>query len=242
MSRVGRARVALGPRATEDVTLGVAAAVAVASPQMFRLRLRLLSSCSLVWLAAAPACGDDSGGDDGNASVGSSGAMTSGLTSSSGTTPGSDTSADPSTDGSTDAGPGSTSGNDSSDGGMATDSGGSSGGSDTGGGSSSGGQAAITYADIQAELENAGQMFGNYESCTDGASCHQNPARNVHIVPNPDPAQLMTNWSNIVDVPQGVVPWVTPADDTAQMLNEVPIPADVRARWLAWIQDGAPFE
>ena len=216
---------------------------------MVDLSFRWLSrSFTLALVVAASACGDDgSSGDDDNASAGSSGAPTSGPGSSSGMPPGGSSSTGPGsgTGGSTDGGPGSSSGNDSTDGGMATDSGGSDtggGGSDSGSGSGSGGRAAITYADIQLELENANGAFGNYESCTDGASCHQNPARNVHIVPNPTPAQLMTNWSNIVNVPQGVVPWVTPADDTAQMLNEVPIPADVRARWLEWIQNGAPFE
>lgn len=205
---------------------------------------RVTASSTFALLLSAPACGDDSGGDDdGNSSVGSSGDPSSGPGSSSGQPPaGSTSTANPTTGDSSDGGPATTSGNDSS-GGMATDStGGSSGGSDSGGGSSSGGKAGITYAEIQLELENQAQMFGNYESCTDGASCHQNPARNVHIVPNPDPGQLMQNWMNVVNVPGGVTPWVTPLDDTAQMLNEVPIPADVRARWLEWIQDGAPFQ
>ena len=50
----------------------------------------------------------------------------------------------------------------------------------------------------------------------------------------------MRNYQSILNAPG--TPWVTPLDDSAQMLNEVPIPDDVRARWLAWIQAGAPFE
>ncbi|MCH9683964.1 MAG: hypothetical protein K0V04_21200, partial [Deltaproteobacteria bacterium] len=123
--------------------------------------------------------------------------------------------------------------------------GGSSGAADSssgGNGSSSGGMAAIPYAQIQLELENANGEYGPYPSCTNGASCHSNPARNVHIIPNPTPEEMMDNWLAIVNVPQGVTPWVTPLDGTAQMLNEVPVPDDVRARWLEWIQAGAPFE
>lgn len=198
----------------------------------------------------AGACGDDGGGDDGNSTAGSSGSQSSGPgTTSSGPPPGGSTStANPATSDSSDGGPASTGMNDST-GAMATDSGGASGtdsggasGTDTGAGSSSGGRAAITFADMQAELQNEAMAFGNYESCTTGASCHANPARNVQIVPNPDPAQLMQNWTNIVNVPPGVTPWVTPLDQTAGILNEVPLPADVNARWLQWVQDGAPFD
>lgn len=125
-----------------------------------------------------------------------------------------------------------------------------SGGSETGssssgdrgtGSDSSTGEAGMTFADIQIDLENMNGAQGDYPSCIDGGgACHANPARNVVLISNPDAAELMQNYENILNAPG--VPWVTPQDDTAQMLNEVPIPKDVRARWLAWIQAGAPFD
>ncbi len=104
----------------------------------------------------------------------------------------------------------------------------------------SAGSDVVGFAEIQVDLENMGGAVGNYASCTDGVPCHNNPDRNVHIVSDPSPAQLLQNWENIVNAPG--TPWITPLDDSAQMLNEVPIPDDVRARWLTWIQAGAPFE
>ena len=140
--------------------------------------------------------------------------------------------------GSTTDAPGTTSGDAAS---SSSDGGGSSTAADeTSDGSSSGSGAAITFAEIQIDLENMGGVQGAYPSCIDGASCHNNPDRNVVLVANPTPMQLMQNYQNIIDAPG--VPWVTPMDDTAQMLNEVAIPDDIRARWLEWIQDGAPFE
>lgn len=98
----------------------------------------------------------------------------------------------------------------------------------------------VSFADIQVDLENMDGAQGEYPSCIDGGPCHNNPDRNVVLVANPTPEQLMQNYQNILDAPG--TPWVTPMDDTAQMLNEVPIPDDVRARWLAWIEAGAPFD
>jgi hypothetical protein len=108
------------------------------------------------------------------------------------------------------------------------------------GSSTSGAAAVIGFAEIQADLENVDGAQGSYPSCIDGVPCHNNPDRNVVLVADPTPQQLMQNYQNILDAPG--VPWVTPLDDSAQMLNEVPVPDDVRARWLAWIQAGAPFE
>lgn len=107
-------------------------------------------------------------------------------------------------------------------------------------GSSTGNEAVVSFADIQIDLENVDGAQGAFPSCIDGVPCHNNPDRNVVLVANPTPEQLMQNYQNILDAPG--TPWVTPLDDSAQMLNEVPIPDDVRARWLAWIQAGAPFE
>lgn len=107
-------------------------------------------------------------------------------------------------------------------------------------GSSTGDDAVVSFADIQVDLENVDGAQGAFPSCIDGVPCHNNPDRNVVLVANPTPEQLMQNYQNILDAPG--TPWVTPLDDSAQMLNEVPIPDDVRARWLAWIQAGAPFE
>ncbi|MEM7160111.1 MAG: hypothetical protein AAF799_45155 [Myxococcota bacterium] len=170
-------------------------------------------------------CGDDGGGDSTSSSTGAAGSTSEAM----GTT---------STAGSTTDTPDTTTGvgeSSSSEGGDITGADESEGGSD-----SSGSGAAITFAEIQTDLENMGGVQGAYPSCIDGASCHNNPDRNVVLVANPTPAQLMQNYQNILDAPG--VPWVTPLDDTAQMLNEVAIPDDVRARWLEWIVDGAPFE
>ncbi len=129
----------------------------------------------------------------------------------------------------------------SSSGGEDASSSGSTGSLDeTGGSSSSGGASVVGFAEIQVDLENMDGAQGAYPSCIDGAPCHNNPERNVVLVADPTPEQLMQNYQNIINAP--AVPWVTPMDDTAQMLNEVPIPEDVRARWLAWIEAGAPFE
>lgn len=110
---------------------------------------------------------------------------------------------------------------------------------DTGEGTA--GPVGLDYAQIQLELENVGGKYGAYPSCTAGGPCHSNPDRNIHIVEDPSPAEMMQNWVNITNVPAGVTPWVTPLDDTAQMLLEVPVPDDVRARWLKWIEAGAPY-
>lgn len=119
------------------------------------------------------------------------------------------------------------------------DGGGLDSGAGDGGGSDAGapdaGLEAIGFATIQADLE--------AEGCTGtGGACHESAARNVLIVLDPDPTELRANWDRIVNVGPGVTPWVTPRDDSAQMLNEVAIPADVRARWLEWIVLGAPFD
>ena len=100
----------------------------------------------------------------------------------------------------------------------------------------------VGFSEIQLDLENKDGSRGNYQSCTDGTMCHQNPARHVVIVASPTDQELHDNWDHIVHVPAGDPPWVTPADETARMLTEVPIPDDVRARWLAWIKAGAPFD
>ncbi|HBQ18811.1 MAG TPA: hypothetical protein DEF51_49360 [Myxococcales bacterium] len=73
-------------------------------------------------------------------------------------------------------------------------------------------------------------------------ACHEFAVRNVLIVLDPDATELRANWDRIVNVGPGVTPWVTPRDDSAQMLSEIAIPADVRARWLEWIVLGAPFD
>jgi hypothetical protein len=115
----------------------------------------------------------------------------------------------------------------------------------SGGGGSAGQISAVAvvgFSEIELDLENKDSSRGTEPSCTDGSMCHSNPARHVVIVPNPTPDQLRENWQHIVNVPTGDPPWVTPPDETAQMLNEVPIPDDMRARWLAWIEAGAPFD
>lgn len=178
-------------------------------------------------LAVLGLVGCDGGGGDASGTVGSTGGTT--------TTGGQDeTSVGV---GTTDA-PVSTTANESSS---------STGGSSTGGttgdpGSSSTGDldGVVGFAEIQVDLQNARGAQGSYPSCIDGVPCHNNPDRNVVLVADPTPEQLMRNYQNILDAPG--TPWVTPLDDSAQMLNEVPIPDDVRARWLAWIEAGAPFE
>ncbi|MCR9164172.1 MAG: hypothetical protein ACE37F_24575 [Nannocystaceae bacterium] len=171
---------------------------------------------------------DDEGGDD--ASSSSTGA---GSTGAEGSTGSSSSTTDATT---TEAGSSST-GEAGSTGGGST---GGSTGADESGSSSTGAEAVVSFADIQVDLENVRGGQGDYPSCIDGGPCHNNPQRNVVLVADPTPEQLMANYQAIVNAP--ATPWVTPMDDTAQMLNEVPIPADVRARWLAWIQAGAPFE
>lgn len=175
-------------------------------------------------------CGDDEGaagtsGTTGQGSTSEAGGSTSGE--------GSTTDVDPSTtaaatSSSTSGAPTSTGGSETAD------------GSSSESGSSTGGETAIGFAEIQVDLENMAGAQGAYPSCIDGVPCHNNPDRNVVLVANPTPEQLMQNYQSILDAPG--TPWVTPLDDSAQMLNEVSIPDDIRARWLAWIQAGAPFE
>lgn len=175
-------------------------------------------------------CDDEEGGAGSSGSTGVAGSTSQG--SSSNTTAASSSGGGSST---------STTGGTSSTGNVETsssDSGDSSGSSE--GGSSTGAGSAIGFAEIQVDLENMGGAQGAFPSCIDGVPCHNNPDRNVVLVANPTPAELMQNYQNILDAPG--TPWVTPLDDSAQMLNEVSIPDDVRARWLGWIQAGAPFE
>lgn len=179
-------------------------------------------------------CDDDGGDDASSSSTGAAGSTSEamGSTSAAGSTT--------DTPGVTTDEPGSSS---SGGGGSTSDgtTGGSTGADESGEGSSStGADAVVSFADIQVDLENMGGAQGEYPSCIDGGPCHNNPDRNVVLVADPTPEQLMQNYQNILDAPG--TPWVTPMDDTAQMLNEVPIPEDIRARWLAWIEAGAPFE
>ena len=177
---------------------------------------------------------DDEGGDGGSSSsTGAAGSSTGAMGSSSG---GGSTTDNP--DGSTtdEAGSSSTGGGGSTSDGTT---GGSTGADESGGSDSTGADAVVSFAEIQVDLENMGGAQGEYPSCIDGGPCHNNPDRNVVLVADPTPEQLMQNYQNILDAPG--TPWVTPMDDTAQMLNEVPIPEDIRAKWLAWIEAGAPF-
>ena len=195
-----------------------------------------MRSLLIVAMFGVCGCGDDDGelASSSSSSSGpietSSGAIA-GSTSEAGSTGVVSTTTDAEGSSTSSASKGSTSSTGSED-----DSGGSSEGSSEG---SSGGAAVVGFAEIQVDLENMGGAQGQYPSCIDGAPCHNNPARNVVLVANPTPEQLMQNYQNIIDAPG--VPWVTTLDDTAQMLNEVPIPDDVRARWLAWIEAGAPY-
>ncbi|MEM9072479.1 MAG: hypothetical protein AAGE52_28490 [Myxococcota bacterium] len=95
------------------------------------------------------------------------------------------------------------------------------------------GGATVGFVVIQEDLDN--------EGCTT-ASCHASDARNVLILPGATGDNLRANWERITNVDDGVTPWVLPPDDRAQMLREVPVPDEVRSRWLSWIEDGAPFE
>ncbi len=178
-------------------------------------------------------CDDDGGDDASSSSTGVAGSTSEAMGSTS-------------TGGSTTDNPDTTTGeagSSSSEGGGSTSdgtTGGSTGADESGGSSSTGKGAVVSFADIQVDLENMGGAQGQYPSCIDGGPCHNNPDRNVVLVADPTPEQLMQNYQNILDAPG--TPWVTPMDETAQMLNEVPIPDDIRARWLAWIEAGAPFE
>ncbi|MEM6290418.1 MAG: hypothetical protein AAGA54_04105 [Myxococcota bacterium] len=192
----------------------------------------------MVMVLALAGC-DDGGGDDPAGTTGTE------ATTGQGTTtigPSETTMPQPgTTDAATTDAPGSSSegsASSSSDGDSTGDA--SSEGSESGDSSSGGRDSVVGFVDIQVDLENMGGAQGAYPSCIDGPACHNNPERNVFLVADPTPEQLMANYQAILDAPG--TPWVTPMDDTAQMLNEVPIPDDVRARWLAWIQAGAPFD
>ena len=189
----------------------------------------------LVALIGVSGC-DDEGGEDSSPGTTGAAGSTSMLSSSAGTSSSTDASTTAAGTETTDA-----IGSSSGSGVGSTDGSSSSGGSGSGGSSDSTGAAGVvSFAEIQVDLENVDGAQGAFPSCIDGVPCHNNPDRNVVLVADPTPEQLMQNYQNILNAPG--TPWVTPLDDSAQMLNEVSIPDDVRARWLAWIQAGAPFE